>query len=178
LGIAQGLGIVFDAAERLRDEDVRFLIVGDGPLSGELRAKRQRRALESVEIRPAVPVDDIANVMQGCNALLVPLRAHPLLSDFVPSKLYDAMAVGRPAIVAARGEAVSLVRDCDAGIAIPPEDGAALAAAVRTLARDRDGAASLGEAGRRAAHEHARSRQIERLEAVLTDAAGMRAGRT
>jgi glycosyltransferase involved in cell wall biosynthesis len=45
LGIAQGLGIVFDAAERLRGENVRFLLVGDGPLSVELRAERDRRRL-------------------------------------------------------------------------------------------------------------------------------------
>lgn len=172
LGIAQGLGIVFDAAERLRGEDIRFLVVGDGPLSTELREERDRRGLDTVDIRPAVPVSEIAKVMQDCNALLVPLRAHPLLADFVPSKLYDAMAIGRPAIVAADGEAAALVRDCGAGIAIPPEDGAALADAIRGLARDPQRAAALGEAGRHAAREHARSRQIERLEQTLIVAAG------
>jgi colanic acid biosynthesis glycosyl transferase WcaI len=174
LGIAQGLRIVFDAAERLREEDVRFLLVGDGPLSAELRAERDARGLDAVDIRPAVPVTEIAHVMQRCNALLVPLRAHPLLEDFVPSKLYDAIAVGRPAIVAARGEAAALVLACGAGIAIPPEDGAALADVVRALARDPEGAAALGQAGRNAGGEFARSRQIERLESVLASAAASR----
>lgn len=177
LGIAQGLGIVLDAAERLRGEDVRFLLVGDGPLGGELRAERDRRGLDSVDIRPAVPVERIADILRACSALLVPLRAHPLLADFVPSKLYDAMAAGRPAIVAAEGEAAALVRNCGAGLAIGPEDGAALAEAVRALARDPDRAAALGEAGRRAARAHARSRQIEVLEELLIDAAGMRGAR-
>jgi glycosyltransferase involved in cell wall biosynthesis len=177
LGIAQGLGIVFEAAERLRREDVRFVLVGDGPLSAELRAERDRRGLASVEIRPAVPVTEVAKIMLDCNALLVPLRAHPLLSGFVPSKLYDAMAVGRPAIVAAAGEAAALVRHWGAGVAIPPEDGAALAEAVRMLAADPRRAAAFGDAGRRAALEHARSRQLERLERVLADAAGSMRGR-
>jgi glycosyltransferase involved in cell wall biosynthesis len=174
LGIAQGLGIVFDAAERLRDENVRFVLVGDGPLSAELRAERDRRGLDQVDIRRAVPVAEIAGVMQDCNALLVPLRAHPLLADFVPSKLYDAMAVGRPAIVAAHGEAAALLRGSGAGIAIAPEDGPALAEAIRALAHDPHRAAALGEAGRRAAPEHARSLQIGRLERILADAAGAR----
>ena len=174
LGIAQGLGIVFDAAERLRDEAIRFVLVGDGPLAAELRDERDRRGLTAVEIRSAVPVTEVAGVMQASNALLVPLRAHPLLADFVPSKLYDAMAVGRPAIVAARGEAAALVRECNAGIAIPPEDGAALADAVRSLAGDPQRAATLGEAGRRAGREHARSRQLVRVEEVLTEAAATR----
>jgi hypothetical protein len=40
---------------------------------------------------------------------------------------------------------------------------------VRTLAGDRERAGALGAAGRVAAREHARSRQIERVDAVLTE---------
>jgi glycosyltransferase involved in cell wall biosynthesis len=115
--------------------------------------------------------------MQDCHAMLVPPRAHPLLADFVPPKLYDAMAVGRPAIVAAQGAAAALVRECRAAIASPPEDGAALAEVVRALARDRQRTAALGETGRNATREHARSRQLERLEQVLADAAATPIGR-
>ena len=176
LGIAQGLRIVFDAAEQLKGENVRFVIVGDGPLNAELRAEAERRRLGAVEFRPLIPVSDIASFMQTCHALLVPLRAHPLLADFVPSKLYDAMAVGRPAIVAASGEAAALVTESDAGIAVPPEDGAALARAVRALAGDPRRMLALGAAGRRAARNHARSLQITRLEQILIDAASARSG--
>jgi hypothetical protein len=45
------------------------------------------------------------------------------------------------------------------------------------LAGDPRRVAALGEAGRRAAPEHARSRQLERLERVLADAAATRTGR-
>jgi glycosyltransferase involved in cell wall biosynthesis len=137
LGIAQGLGIVADAAERLRDEDVRFVIIGGGPLRDELRSQRDRRRLDAIEFRPPLPVERIGDAMVECDALLIPLRDHPLLADFIPSKLYDAMAVGRPAIVAAAGDASDIVRKHDCGVVVPPEDGAALAEAVRALARDR-----------------------------------------
>jgi glycosyltransferase involved in cell wall biosynthesis len=174
LGIAQGLGIVLDAAERLRDADVRFLVVGDGPLAEQLRQERRRRELDSVEIRPGVPVERLADVLVGCDALLVPLRAHPLLADFIPSKLYDAMAVGRPAIVAAEGEAAALARETGCGVVVGPEDGEALAAAILDLAADRSKARALGSAGREAAAGHARSRMVERLESVLQEAADRR----
>ncbi len=105
--------------------------------------------------------------MQKCHAMLVPLRDHPLLEAFIPSKLYDAMAVARPAIVAARGEAADLVREARAGIAVPPEDGAALAKVIRQLANDPATAHKLGAAGRQAAQSTARSRQVERLDALL-----------
>jgi len=108
-------------------------------------------------------------VLCECHALLVPLGASPLLEDFVPSKLYDAMAVGRPVIAALGGEAASIVREARCGMVIAPEDGSALAAAVRRLHDRPDLVDALGSAGRRAATEHARSRQVARLEQILRD---------
>lgn len=175
LGIAQGLGIVLDAAAELQGEDIRFLLVGDGPVGATLRSEIERRDLTAIEMRPVVPVEEVGNVLRECHALLVPLAANRMLEDFVPSKLYDAMAVGRPVIAALGGEAASIVRETQCGMVIAPEDGSALAAAARRL-RDRpDLVDVLGSAGRRAAQEHARSRQVTRLEQVLRCAAEKRA---
>jgi glycosyltransferase involved in cell wall biosynthesis len=176
-GIAQGLRIVLDAAERLRGEDISFVLIGDGPIASELRAERARRRLAHVQIKPSVPVTQVGAAMQACHAMLVPLRDHPLLADFVPSKLYDAMAVGRPVIVAANGESARIVRELRTGIAVAPEDGDALAAAVRMLASDRSLARTLGAAGRRAAIVNARSRQVRRLEEILLDASKQQTAR-
>jgi len=101
----------------------------------------------------------------------VPLRDHPLLGEFIPSKLYDAMAVGRPALVALRGEGAALAEETGAGLVVAPEDGPALAAAVARLI-DEDGLAErLARAGRQAARGLARSRQVDRLEEVLLSCA-------
>lgn len=176
MGIAQGLGIVLDAADRLRGEPIRFVLVGDGPLASELRDQATRRGLENVSFRPAVPVAAVASFLQSCHALLVPLRDHPLFDDFIPSKLYDAMAVGRPAVVAARGEAPALVEESGAGVVVAPEDGDALAAAVRGLAADPERARELARAGRLAARGLARSCQVGKLEALLQEAGGFGSG--
>ena len=94
-----------------------------------------------------------------------------MLRDFIPSKLYDAMALGLPAIVAAAGEPQRLVEQSGCGVAVPPEDGPALAAAIRGIMDDPARAAAMGRAGRQAARNLVRSRQIERLESILTDVA-------
>ncbi len=175
LGIAQGLDIVLDAAERLRGEAIRFVLVGEGPLAAALRAERERRALDNVEFRPGVDGVAIGAFLQSCHALLVPLRNDPLLRAFVPSKLYDAMAVGRPALVAAPGEAAALVRAAGAGVEVRPEDGEDLARAVRELLADPAGRAAMAAAGRRAAAKHSRSRQLDTLADLLESVAvGMR----
>ena len=170
-GIAQGLGIVLDAAERLGD-GVRFELIGEGPLKEELVRERDARGLAGrVEIRPGVPTSEVGGRLATCDALLVPLRDHPLLRDFIPSKLYDAMALGVPALVAAPGEPHALVQETAAGLPVQAEDGASLAEAVERLRRDPASAALMGDNGRRAARGLVRSRQVERLEAVLREAA-------
>jgi glycosyltransferase involved in cell wall biosynthesis len=166
-GIAQGLDIVLDAAAELRGEPVRFVLVGDGPLRADVAA----RAPENVELRPSLPVREVGAFLQSCHALLVPLRDHPLLGDFIPSKLYDAMAVGRPAIVAGRGEGPALIEATGAGVVVGPEDGPALAAAVRSLMADPAGRARMAAAGRTAARGLTRSAQLDELEGVLERAA-------
>lgn len=172
LGIAQGLQIALDAAQRLRGRAVRFALVGDGAVSAELRAGVAQRGLSDVvSVGPAIPVADVGSFLRDCDALLVPLRDHPLLEDFIPSKLYDAMAVGRPVLVAARGEAAALTTECGAGIVVDPEDGAGLAAAVERLVGDRRLAQQLGRAGRRSAADLTRSKQVDVLERVLCEAA-------
>jgi glycosyltransferase involved in cell wall biosynthesis len=168
IGIAQGLGIALDAAEELRDSPVRFVLLGDGPRKRELQADAERRGLQrSVEFRPGVPVDDVPAFLQSCHALLVPLRDHPLLGEFIPSKLYDAMAVGRPALVALRGEGAALTSETGGGLVVPPEDGPALAAAIERLLSEDGLAARLARAGKLASHDLARSRQVDKLEEVL-----------
>lgn len=173
-GIAQGLGIVLDAAEQLRGEDMRFVLVGDGAIAAQLRAQIAARELgDMIELSPPIPVAQVGDFLRSCHALLIPLRNHSLLEDFIPSKLYDAMAVGRPAIVAARGEAAAVARDAACGLVVEPEDGDGLACAVRTLMSDGALAERLGRAGKAASVPLARSRQIETLEGVLAGAAGL-----
>lgn len=174
LGIAQGLGIALDAAQLLPGGGVRFVLLGAGAVAAELRAQIAQRDLANVvALRPAVAVADVGAFLRDCDALLVPLRDHPLLEDFIPSKLYDAMAVGRPVLVAARGEAAALTTRCGAGIVVDPEDGAGLAAAITRLVDAPGLARRLGQAGRRAATGLTRSKQVELLERVLREAASL-----
>src|SRR5439155_1556405 len=98
--------------------------------------------------------------------------AHPTFEQFVPSKLTDFMAVGRPVIVSAAGEAARILTRARAGIAVAPEDPQALADAVRQLAADPDAAAEMGRRGRSYAAKRLRSVQAKRLEELLVDLVG------
>ncbi len=108
-----------------------------------------------------------AAVLRASDALLVSLSADPVLASFVPTKLFDFCALGRPVLVAANGEPHRLVEEADAGVPVPAGVPDALAAAVRALRADPERGRELSQAGRRFASANLRSQQIEHLERIL-----------
>ena len=125
--------------------------------------------VENVTFHPQRPIEEIPAVLAGSDALLVSLSGHPTFEQFVPSKMIDFMAVGRPVILAAAGEAVRVLERSGGGIAVAPEDPAALAEAVRWLASHPREAAEMGRRGREFAATRLRSTQAERLEQLMLD---------
>jgi glycosyltransferase involved in cell wall biosynthesis len=167
-GIAQALPSVLDAAALVEDvADIAF--VGDGPLKEHLMELAKERGLRNVHFHPQLPLEEIPPILAASDALLVPLSAHPTFADFVPSKMIDYMAAGRPVILAAAGESARLLADAGAGYAVAPEDAEALAAAIRRLAEHPADGVAMGERGRIFAAKRLRSVQAERLEQILLD---------
>jgi glycosyltransferase involved in cell wall biosynthesis len=71
------------------------------------------------------------------------------------------MGAGRPILAAVPdGEAARAVRQAGCGIVTPAEDAPALAAALQTLANDRDAACQMGSAGVAYVHEHHDRREL------------------
>ena len=56
-----------------------------------------------------MPRERAAELLRASDALLVSLSPDPVLESFVPSKLFDFCALGRPVLVAANGEPQRLV---------------------------------------------------------------------
>jgi glycosyltransferase involved in cell wall biosynthesis len=166
LGIAQALPSAVDAAAQLADT-TDFAFVGEGPVKEIVMAQAHDMGLSNVHFHPQIPLESITPVLAGSDALLVPLSGHPTFRQFVPSKLTDFMAVGRPVLLAAAGESAKLVEEVGAGVVVPPEDPDALAAAVRWLQVHPAEAAEMGKRGRAFAATRLRSAQAERLESIL-----------
>ena len=170
-GLAQGLDAVLEAASRLRDRpDVSFCLIGDGPVKEDLVARAARLGLSNVRFLPTVPVDEVAPYLTASDALLVPLRRHPVFDTFVPSKLFDFLACARPVILLVDGEAREILEASGGGIFSPPGDGDELAKAVLTLLETPvEARRRMGERGRvyvlahytRAAHA---ARLVELIE--------------
>jgi colanic acid biosynthesis glycosyl transferase WcaI len=170
-GLAQGLDQVLSAAEALRAEaGLRFVLVGDGPEKRALLQQARQRDLINVCFLDPCPAREIPELLAAADVVLVTLKMH--IPGAVPSKLYEAMASGRPVVLAASGEAAAIVRQHQAGIVVEPGDIAGLTQALHTLRAQPDLCRVLGENGRRAAEQHFDrakivARFIEHLEANL-----------
>lgn len=173
LGMAHGLEIVLDAAERMRhDARVLFWLVGEGARREELEREARRRRLDNVRFEGQVPREDVPAILAAADAALVLLRPEPLFETVLPSKMFEAMASGRPVVLGVAGEARDLLEKSQAGIPIPPGDADSLARAVAHLASNREEAAHMGARGRRFvlehhAHDALARRYLEELQLLL-----------
>lgn len=177
-GLAHALERVLDAAAELEAEpEIRFLFVGAGASRDRLVAEAQRRGLKNVVFLSAQPKERMPALWSLCDVALVHLKNTPTFATVIPSKIFEAMAMGMPVLVAApEGEATRLVRATGAGATLPPEMPSALAAEVRRLNADRVRLAQLATQSRHAARSFSRERQAREMLAALERAMGATVG--
>jgi colanic acid biosynthesis glycosyl transferase WcaI len=174
LGLAQGLETVLEAARILQeasDRHVRFVFVGEGPVKEEMMALADRYGLANTRFHREIPRDQVPVFLSAADVALVPLRKLNLFRDALPSKMFDAWAVGCPTLVGIEGEAQRVLEQAGAGLSIEPENPDALVNAIRRLAADRATCAAMGLRGREFVKTHySRQAQARQLERVLRTA--------
>jgi len=112
----------------------RLLFVGTGVDCGRLRLRAEKMGLLNVEFLGWQPPEITKAVLAEADALLVHLKDEPLFSITIPSKTQAYLAVGRPIIMAVRGDAADMVVAADAGVLAEPGNPQSIADAVRELA--------------------------------------------
>jgi len=136
--------LFIDAARIVRERHprARFMIVGQGPLEGQLKAQAQRLGLGDTVAFAGVRYD-IPQVL-GASDIFVLSSAW----EGLPVAGVEAMAAARPVVMTDVGGVRDLVSDGVSGLIVPPGDAPALAAAVSRLLDDEDGRLAMGRAGR------------------------------
>ncbi len=153
-GLLQGLEQVLDAAEAFREDSrVAFAFVGEGARKDALIEETKRRGLSRVTFHKAVSKDEVPDVYAASDACVVCLRSLPIFRKFVPSKIFEVLASGRPLVAALEGEAAEIAREA-AALTAEPGNGASIADALRRLLSDPSARRAMGEKGRRYVQEH------------------------
>ena len=143
----KGHHVLLEAAARLRNDprgaQVRFVFVGDGPQTDNLKAKIAELGLGNrvflLGLRRDVPA-----VMAGLDLFVL-----PTLEEALGTSYLEAQAMALPVIGTRVGGVPETMQEGKTGLLVPAEDPIALGDAVATLAGDAVRRQQMGEAGSR-----------------------------
>jgi len=168
-GMSHALENVLAAAQLLRNEkNVRFLFVGDGAAKASLEREADRMSLSNVIFVPQQPKEKIPHFWSLCDVALIHLKNTPVFETVIPSKIFEAMGMGLPLLIAApAGEASRIILSEKAGLHVPAEDPGALANAVLTMRNSPDMCLEFAQRSHDAAPRYSRERQATDMLAVL-----------
>lgn len=176
MGRAQGLDVLISAASMLQSRGamIDIHLMGDGLELASLRSEAARLGIRNVHFLPRVPPREAAGFLRGADVLFVSLRDDPLFSITIPSKVQAYMFMGKPIVLAGRGDAAALVAAAGCGTICAPGDASALAASLeRMLARPPAEREAIGASGARFYRQYlGLNGGVGAFERILQDAAG------
>lgn len=117
IGAAQGLQILPEVAELLKEENVKFIMVGDGRYLETFNQEVKKHCVESKFIMiPRQSAEKIPELLAMCDAAFLSFTDDELWSKTIPAKLQSYMACGMPIIAAAKGETERVIMEAKCGI--------------------------------------------------------------
>jgi colanic acid biosynthesis glycosyl transferase WcaI len=176
LGMAHALEKVLDGAELLKGDDrIRFLFVGSGASKDDLVSMSSRRSINNVLFVDRQPKEKIPEFLSILDVSLIHLKDTPVFATVIPSKLFEAMGMGLPILLAGPpdGEGKRIVDTEGAGVCIRSEAPDLLADTVRRLKDDPHLLRSFAAASAQAAKNYTRERQAREVLDVIKGASGL-----
>jgi glycosyltransferase involved in cell wall biosynthesis len=158
------------AARPLLTAGARLVIAGAELDAAE--AGRVRAAAEGVGVLLLGRRTDVPEILPAFDIFALASEREEM-----PIAVLEAMAAGLPVVAVRTGGLPEMAIEGETGFLVPARDTAAMGERLRRLADDPALRAAMGAAGRaRAFAEFGRGPIVERIEAVLTEAAALRPG--
>jgi colanic acid/amylovoran biosynthesis glycosyltransferase len=166
----KGIEYALRAVASLKDKypNLRYQIVGDGPLRAELEALARRLGLAGkVAFLGALSQEKVIELYHHAQMFLLPSIVTKSGEEEGQSvALAEAQASGLPVIGTRTGGIPETIRDNESGLLVPPGDYIALACAIEQLVEHPQAWARMGRAGRTHVKRHF---DLEQLNDRLTD---------
>lgn len=136
IGAVQSVETVIKAAEILKDEPVKFHIVGGG--TDLERLQKLGKDLKNVVFYGRRPLEEMPEFYAKADAMLVTLASDPILSLTLPGKVQSYMAVGKPIIGAIDGETKVVIDDAKCGFCGKADNATELAENIKKFIESKD----------------------------------------
>lgn len=117
IGEAQGLEIIIDAAETMKDTNIVFHIVGDGRNKKKLQKLCHSKGLEdTILFYGQIPEKDIPNYLEEADTALLILKPDSIFDMTIPAKLQTYMACGCMITGCVQGVTKDIIQESQSGI--------------------------------------------------------------
>lgn len=120
IGEIQSVDTIVNAAAVMKNKPVHFHIVGGG--TDLERLKKMADGLSNLTFYGRRPISEMPEFYKIADAMLVTLKADPVLSLTLPGKVQSYLAVGKPIIGAIDGETSTVINEAKCGYCGPAED--------------------------------------------------------
>jgi colanic acid biosynthesis glycosyl transferase WcaI len=172
MGEKQGLDLVLDAADRLRERaEIQFVMVGAGAGRERLERAAGQRRLNNVRFFPVQSLERLPLMLAAGDIHLI-VQRREAADLLMPSKLTNILAAGRPTVATADPgtELYEILNEHNCGITKSPGSVTELVAGITELADNAERREQLGQNARRYA-EHYLDRDVilSRFEESLRD---------
>jgi len=157
IGDFHDLETLVEAAAEFEDNDVRFLIIGEGDNKSNIVSLAEQLGLrgDTVTFLPYQPWDDLPYSLTSADVSVVTVK-EGFEGVCVSSKLYTAMAAGEPVLTIAQpdDDESRIVDQFDAGIHVSQGDVSGIVEAIETWRTNPNLKQNQGENARRAFEEN------------------------
>lgn len=154
LGKAQGIDVIIEAAELLKDQnDIQFIIFGNG--SEEDNVKKKAGNKSNISVFPLQPMERISEVYSMGNVAIIPCKPGTG-STGMPSKTWTIMAAGT-AIIASfdlDSEMEKVINQAECGCCVESGNAELLADTISNMKNNTDLVNRMGCNARKFAEEH------------------------
>jgi colanic acid biosynthesis glycosyl transferase WcaI len=150
LGVKQGLEIIGEAAALLQNENLLFVIAGNGGMKIQLQDLVSESRLSNVFFQDVLSDEEHTDLILESEICLIPQKKGSS-SHFLPSKLLKILALGRPVITNADpGSALyNAVKAGEFGCNVTPGDVKALVESIVKLLAEPSWRTKMGNAGQK-----------------------------
>ncbi|MGG8497339.1 glycosyltransferase family 4 protein [Tenacibaculum sp. TC6] len=121
-GVANHLIQLIDAAEKLKDTNVIFQLIGAGMRKKTLQEEVVKKGLKNVVFRDPVPKEEVFKYILASDMGASVLKKVDTFKTIYSNKTFDYMSCKKPILLAIDGVSRDLIKDAKCGVYVEPEN--------------------------------------------------------
>jgi len=121
-GMAHSLDFIMHAIAKVTDQNIHFLFIGDGAMKSTIKKIAKDLALNNVTFLDPISKDKMPQYLSIIDISLAPLKRSDNFKTVIPSKIFEAAAMGKPTLLGVEGQAQEIIGKYNAGLCFIPEN--------------------------------------------------------